>query len=267
MRRFLLIAALFSGVGVAAADSLNTYESFAEGFLGTSFSDAGVTYRDANLESGVFPDGATFTSDDLGSEFIIENAALFFNDFPAYGSPVNVLTFGRAFVPGDNLSIGVCSSIWMDLAEPASAASLDIAYYENGPWGGIVYHLDAIQAGTVVATDSFTLANGGGRDNPSFSTLSVSAAEFDTLHLYATFGAEFSAPRGMIDNLALTSATPPCPGDLNGDGQVDLSDLATLLSNFGTPSGAGADQGDLDADGDVDLSDLAALLGNFGTIC
>lgn len=57
-----------------------------------------------------------------------------------------------------------------------------------------------------------------------------------------------------------------CVGDLNGDGQVGLGDLATLLANYGA-SGATAAQGDLDGDGDVDLSDLAALLARYGGVC
>jgi len=62
-------------------------------------------------------------------------------------------------------------------------------------------------------------------------------------------------------------APPPCPGDVNGDGSVGLSDLSILLANFGTSSGAGPEDGDIDGDGDVDLSDLSVLLANFGTIC
>ncbi len=58
-----------------------------------------------------------------------------------------------------------------------------------------------------------------------------------------------------------------CPGDLNHDAGVDLSDLAQLLGNYGTTSGAMYEDGDLDQDGDVDLSDLAALLGVYGTMC
>jgi endonuclease/exonuclease/phosphatase family metal-dependent hydrolase len=60
-------------------------------------------------------------------------------------------------------------------------------------------------------------------------------------------------------------SVPGIPGDLDGDGDVDLADLAALLSNYGTPSGANPEDGDLDGDGDVDLSDLAALLANYGT--
>jgi hypothetical protein len=59
----------------------------------------------------------------------------------------------------------------------------------------------------------------------------------------------------------------PCPGDLNLSGEVDLNDLAALLSHFGTSSGATHAHGDMDGDGTVDLSDLAALLARFGTVC
>ena len=60
---------------------------------------------------------------------------------------------------------------------------------------------------------------------------------------------------------------PFCFGDLDGDDVIGLSDLAQLLSNYGTTSGAVYEDGDLDADGDVDLADLAALLAVYGTTC
>ena len=52
------------------------------------------------------------------------------------------------------------------------------------------------------------------------------------------------------------------PGDLDGDGDVDLADLAALLSDYGCTGGGCP--GDLDGDGDTDLADLATLLGNYG---
>jgi hypothetical protein len=63
-------------------------------------------------------------------------------------------------------------------------------------------------------------------------------------------------------------ATPSgCGADLNGDWEVGLPDLAILLHNFGTTTGATHDDGDLDGDQDVDLADLSELLSEFGTRC
>jgi hypothetical protein len=65
----------------------------------------------------------------------------------------------------------------------------------------------------------------------------------------------------------MTTSPSDCFGDLNGDGEIGLSDLAELLSNYGTTSGATYEDGDLDGDGDVQLADLAALLAVYGTQC
>jgi hypothetical protein len=204
----VVVCAMLSG-NAARADVFHDYENFAEGFLGTSFSHAGVTYRDSNTVSGFYADGVPFNDTELGNEFIIEDATLLYNDFPGYGSPVKSLTFGSAFIPGTNLSIGALASAWMDLDVPATAASLDLAYYENGPWGGIEYILAAVQGGSVVASDSFIISDLGGRDNPTYATLSVSGVEFDSLHLYAWLNGAYTAPRGMIDDLSITSVPEP----------------------------------------------------------
>ena len=54
----------------------------------------------------------------------------------------------------------------------------------------------------------------------------------------------------------------PCDGDLNGDRQVDLTDLATLLAVYGIGDG-----GDLNCDGITELTDLSVLLAVYGTMC
>lgn len=73
---------------------------------------------------------------------------------------------------------------------------------------------------------------------------------------------------GAVDlTLTLTPNAPQCPGDTNGDHSVDLSDLSSLLSGYGTLSNAALSQGDVDGDGDVDLSDLTALLSSYGLPC
>jgi hypothetical protein len=57
------------------------------------------------------------------------------------------------------------------------------------------------------------------------------------------------------------------PGDLDGDDDIDVGDLAGLLANYGTTSGMTPADGDFDLDGDVDLPDLSALLAVYGTTC
>lgn len=64
------------------------------------------------------------------------------------------------------------------------------------------------------------------------------------------------------------SLVPACLGDLDGESSdVDLADLAMLLSSYGLTTGACYDNGDLDFDFDVDLTDLAGLLSMYGTVC
>jgi hypothetical protein len=55
-------------------------------------------------------------------------------------------------------------------------------------------------------------------------------------------------------------------GDLDGDGDIDLSDLAELLGAYGTCLGDPFFNpvADFDDSGCIGLSDLAALLGNYG---
>lgn len=63
-----------------------------------------------------------------------------------------------------------------------------------------------------------------------------------------------------------------CSADIYGeDCIVGLADLSQLLSNYGMATGATHDDGDIepppDGDGDVDLGDLAALLAQYNDDC
>jgi len=52
-----------------------------------------------------------------------------------------------------------------------------------------------------------------------------------------------------------------CPGDVDGDGDTDLSDLGILLADWGCTQNC---KGDLDGDDDTDCGDLGMLLADWG---
>lgn len=199
-----------SGTGNGA---VSTYDDLTEGFKGTSFHYNGVTYREVNEVAGVMPDGETFQPGNdpngLGNEFIVEDATFLFNDFPDFGSSPNALTFGNSVIEGPNLTIGPLASAWLDLDEVATSASLEMLYFEYGPWEGIVLHVDALRNGKVVASQTRTIEGNGNpqdRDRLTTAKFTLSGAEFDSLHIHARWGKDYTAPRVMIDNLTLTPA-------------------------------------------------------------
>ena len=56
-----------------------------------------------------------------------------------------------------------------------------------------------------------------------------------------------------------------CPGDVDGDGDVDADDLGTLLDGYADGSLDADDREDCSRDGDVDVADLIGMLSQWGT--
>ncbi len=80
--------------------------------------------------------------------------------------------------------------------------------------------------------------------------------------LTAIIGSPFDDPFGIDSGSAYLAQLPPAPGDLNGDGCIDQSDLGLLLAAYELN-----DAGDIDGDGDTDQSDLGILLASYGDGC
>ena len=123
-------------------------------------------------------------------------------------------------------------------------------------------------AGPGVIADDFTIdwwtVDGGGEMWTTGGDFELSGTIGQSDAGTAMIGGDFELIGGFWSGAAEDEF---CYGDLDGDNDIDLADLAQLLSNYGTPSGAVYEDGDLDADGDVDLADLAGLLSVYGTTC
>lgn len=256
-----LAAAMIAGSASAQTVTLD-FEDLAEDFYGANYVYQGLEFSDINQVSGVFPDGSTFGPQPF-DEVIIEDATLFYNDYPGWGSADKMLTFGSAYVTGDNLSLGRVSSVTITLDENADSVDMDIAFYENGPWGGIELHVDAIFEGSVVGSDSLTISDLGGRDNIATDSFSVSGVVFDELHIYATFGADFSLPRLVIDDLTLNYVGADCLADVNGDGSVTPTDFTAWVNAFNT----NAPECDQNGDGSCTPTDFTAWVNNYNNGC
>lgn len=101
--------------------------------------------------------------------------------------------------------------------------------------------------------------------NPS-TTIERSGELTDNPLVY--FSIDVTPIGGGASQIAIMGVrTAPCPGDVNADGRIELTDLSILLANFGIGAGATSGTGDSDGDGDIDLTDLSVLLANFGSVC
>ncbi|MBC8200978.1 MAG: hypothetical protein H8E86_02940 [Planctomycetes bacterium] len=63
----------------------------------------------------------------------------------------------------------------------------------------------------------------------------------------------------MDGYMDITPITLPCNEDINGDGQVNVTDILTAIGNWG-----GSGDGDVDGSGTVDVTDLLAIVGAWG---
>lgn len=73
-------------------------------------------------------------------------------------------------------------------------------------------------------------------------------------------------PGGASNIASLRLAYGSCPEDIDGDGLVSLSDLSTVLSNYGSANATAA-MGDVTGDAAIGLDDLTLILRSFMTTC
>jgi hypothetical protein len=170
----------------------------------------------------------------------INQAMVFWNSAGAFAGPSAFNTNGVN--TGDVTAVDLdCDGI-MDLVT-TNQDSNNISVL-RGTGGGMfaagVTHPAGVRPGRVIAADlgafghDIAVAN---RDSDSI-----------TVHLNQSPGCD---------------ASEPIPGDLDGNGVVDVFDLLALLAAWG-PCGKGECPADLNGDNVVDVFDLLTLLGNWG---
>lgn len=109
------------------------------------------------------------------------------------------------------------------------------------------------------------LSNGVWQDVDGGTDDYVSA--FGTLGDDLLLGGEFGTAGGEVSAFLAQLHCSNVVGDTDGDGHVNIQDLANLLAHFGVcaPDPNYAANVDFDADNCVTIQDLALLLANFGT--
>ncbi len=174
-----------------------------------------------------------------------------------------------------------------DWTSTDAVASIDGTIYQhpnfdgNTPQGALWGTFPSLEFDSFFAAPGFTTP--GFADGPNITNNSMSAIWFDvpntgegvfTIARYTVTagttlsitGTSTAANTGgdlvPFDFSVDVDLSPPCPGDLNGDGQRDQSDLGVLLASYQIDAG-----GDIDGDGDTDQADLGALLAVYNVPC
>jgi hypothetical protein len=152
----------------------------------------------------------------------------------------------------------------IELINPPALLSKDAATFR-------VRALDATTAAVhtyvdlPTGSDPVALADGSNRadDYDRFEWRQTHAALSGGAHTLTVAALEIT---GNATVLTHDFYLPTCPGDVNGDGIVNITDLGAILVSFGE-TGVLPQAGDADFDGDVDISDLGITLASFGLGC
>lgn len=184
--KLLLAVGCVSG-GVANA-SIATFDSFAEGDLGTSFTDGGITFFG-------FDDRAGGTG-----HFTAERADGTLSG-AGFSAP-NALGFG-GWSPGQFAAFGQCGSFSFTTGVVQSFASVEV--FEFFSYGGNTIALEAYLGGALVNSTSITLP---GNLQINHFSLSVSGAAFDTLRVTGGGPTDRGVFFGLVDNVVVV----PAPG-------------------------------------------------------
>lgn len=150
---------------------------------------------------------------------------------------------------------------------PVGEAPLDVAIGTFRVNEQIVVS-DLVVANSADGTVSILLGNGLGAFEPQLTyavgdtPMALSVGDFNGNGIDDI--AVANSGSGTVSILLNLTDPLPIPGDLNGDGVVDVSDLLVLLGAWGPCPRGNECPADLNDDGTVDVFDLLVLLANWG---
>lgn len=242
----------FFNVNVAGRARGAVFVTFGDGFQVSADSDnpTGTPINFANVNPQY---GSLFRAFSPPRLFTPVGNNVFAVDFfvPGTNMPATVSGFGAVFSDVDALG----STVLLFISETSPLTTV-FAPVATTPSGGASFIGVLFDAGERVS--AIEIASGNVRIGPGQNEGPLSGGGFADAVVMDDF--VYGEP---------VRAPSRCPGDVNGNNAVELSDLTQLLASFGAcVGGAGFNPAaELNGDGCVALEDLTILLANFGTTC
>ena len=168
-------------------------------------------------------------------------------------------SFDLVQIGGAQNSFGVAQPGGTGIAENATVVGA------VGQSGSVVIASGSFTAPTTEGTYAFSLGNPQANVFTSIATPPAISPAVAASVATGTGAFSFTVVAGS--GCGVECDVPGGDADVNDDCNVDLSDLAVVLANFGLSGVATETDGDTNGDSNVDLTDLANILAVFGTAC
>ncbi|HWC10748.1 MAG TPA: calcium-binding protein [Acidimicrobiales bacterium] len=183
------------------AEHLATFDSFAEGPLGTEVTDGGITFFALDVHAPGTPNPLP-----PPHQWLIERADGTLAGMPGFTAPNALGCCGLQ--PGPSAAFGRIGEFRMTTGEVETDASMEI-FGLAGSDSGTVVTLEAIRNGVVVATNSATFTRR--TFPPQHIHLEIRGVEFDQLRVSSADGTAFPFFSGLIDTVRISNRKLPPP--------------------------------------------------------
>ena len=187
------------------------------------------------------------------------------------GNPFGANNLGSVGIDWTNFENGgtlaVDNGTWYVLpTEPQGEAQLFTSQDCSEQQGVLIARLTAFELDSTISFEALIQGRDGGgntwQDTASYSFGYEATADCNENGVSDTCDIANGFSQDQDGNGVPDECDSGCPGDVDGDGDVDVDDILLALGNFG-----GSGQGDVDGDNDIDVDDLLAILGDFGSDC